>query len=169
MLNTIRFWLFAGSLSFLNGCGGDHQSDASLRSTFFQHEESFARLIQMANEDSHVTRIAPDFTMLDTDGTWPRNDIGFSQQRWDEYRTLFRNLRLEKGIWTHAYPGVMPIATDRTKMKRHTLKGFLYASEPLQPVVESLDHQALSVCHGIEACIVYARLKGNWYMFYEVG
>jgi len=137
--------------------------------TFFQHEESFAKLIQMANEDPHVTRIAPDFTMLDTDGAWARNDIGFSQQRWDEYRFRFRNLGLEKGVWTQAYPGVMLIATDRTKMKRHTLKGFVFASAPLQPIVESLDRQALSVCPGIEACIVYARLKGNWYIFYEVG
>jgi hypothetical protein len=107
---------------------------------------------------------------LDTDSRWPRQDIGFSQQRWDEYRALFRDLDLEKGVWrSKEYPGVMLIASDTVRLKRHRLKGFVYASEQLQPLVESLDDQAHLVCPGNELCIVYKRLTGNWYIFFEVG
>src|ERR1043166_9895004 len=73
-----------------------HPSDQYLERVFAANQPEFEKLISMANEDSHVVRIASDFTWLDTSAAWPRPEsgLGFSNQRWDEYRRLFSTLGL---------------------------------------------------------------------------
>jgi hypothetical protein len=77
-----------------------HSSDQYLEKIFLAHETDFNRLVEMSNEDLHVVRIAPDFTWLDKNASWPRpeSELGFSNQRWDEYRSLFAKLGLKSGI-----------------------------------------------------------------------
>src|SRR5258706_3463080 len=89
--------LLAGCHSVL---GDSHSSDAKLISNFQSHESEFDHLIQMAKEDPHVVRIASDFTWLDSDYHWPRPDsqIGFSKERWDEYRNMFSRLGVNAGL-----------------------------------------------------------------------
>jgi hypothetical protein len=69
-----------------------------LQVIFTQKAEGLERLRSMAEQDSHVIRIASDFTLLDTNTEWPRKDLGFSQARWSEYRLIFKNLSLSEGI-----------------------------------------------------------------------
>src|SRR5436190_3345893 len=73
------------------GYSHEHPSDASLVRNFQKHEESFNKLVRMSNEDSQVIRIAYDFTRLETNWAWPRPEskIGFSKERWNDYRRLF--------------------------------------------------------------------------------
>src|SRR6266446_5918792 len=76
------------------GESAPHPSDKYLEQTFFAHESDFNKLVEMCNADSHVVRIAPDFTWLDNNAAWPRpeSELGFSTQRWGQYRTLFSKL-----------------------------------------------------------------------------
>src|ERR1017187_5895732 len=77
-------------------------SDKSLRARFLAHRADFEKLVIMANEDSRLTRIAPDFTWLDDSVAWPRKDIWITEERWNEYRQLFHttgaSIGIEKGI-----------------------------------------------------------------------
>jgi|SRR5207253_7033743 len=75
-----------------------HPTDNVLLDNFRAHEEDFNTLIKMANEDSHVVRIASDFTWLDSNYNWPRPEAepGFSKERWEKYRSLFKVLQLEE-------------------------------------------------------------------------
>src|SRR6266550_6451119 len=41
-----------------------HPSDQYLEKMFLAHEADFNKLVEMSNADSHVVRIAPDFTWL---------------------------------------------------------------------------------------------------------
>ena len=72
--------------------------DSELRNRFFQHETDFVKLVRMSDLDARVTLIRPNFTYLDTDASWPRKDIGFSEDRWNEYRSLFRSLNIDGGV-----------------------------------------------------------------------
>lgn len=69
-----------------------YPSDQALRARFFAHRADFERLLAMVNEDSRLTRIAPDFTWLDDNVAWARKDVGISESRWNEYRRLLRKL-----------------------------------------------------------------------------
>src|SRR6185503_15305645 len=80
------------SLGLLSLCGCNLVSDAKLRQRFDQQKEGFSTLVKMANEDRRVSGIGFDSTTLDNDDSWPRKDIGFSVQRWEQYRSLFREL-----------------------------------------------------------------------------
>src|SRR5438132_1459524 len=80
----------------LLGCG--LISDARLKGTFDKNRDEFSTLLHMANEDRHVARIDFHSTAVDGDSSWPRKEIGFSDQRWDEYRSLFRKLGITSGI-----------------------------------------------------------------------
>ena len=63
-------------------------SHSALRARFFAHRPGSERLVAMANEDSHLTRIAPNFTWLENDVAWPGKNVGISKQRWNEYDLL---------------------------------------------------------------------------------
>jgi hypothetical protein len=69
--------------------------DAGLEANFILRTDLLDKLRKMAEEDAHLIRIARDFTWLDTSSKWPRENIGFSDARWNEYRSLFKTLSLD--------------------------------------------------------------------------
>jgi hypothetical protein len=149
---------FALSLCFLLGGCGSHPSDASLRSTFIRNEGAFTQLIQMAHEDSQLTRIAPTFT-------WPDHPAGFTDQRWNVYRSLFRELRLQDGIGKlDNYGGIVMYASSLGMVNRGSAKGYAYSTRPVDPLAGSLDGP--SPC-AERNCVMFKPLKTNWYLFFE--
>src|SRR5271166_2703890 len=90
--------LSALSVIFLSATRNQLPSDEALRARFLAHRVDFERLVVMTNEDSHLTRIAPDFTWLDDDVAWPRKNIGISEQRWNDYRQIFRRVGASEGM-----------------------------------------------------------------------
>jgi hypothetical protein len=80
-------------------CCGHPKDDALIR-RFAAHRQEFERLVQMSDTDTRVIRIAPSFTRLKDDWSWPRPDslLGFSSERWREYRRLFTALHLRAGL-----------------------------------------------------------------------
>lgn len=94
--------LAAMAMAAVVGCSRP-PSDAWILEKFERERSKFARLVQMSEQDYHVTRvtrIAHDFTRLESDWAWPRpvDAWGVSAPRWDEYRELFRSLDLPFGI-----------------------------------------------------------------------
>src|ERR1700734_1608755 len=77
-------------------------SDETLRTRFLAHRVDFERLVAMTNEDSHLTRIPPGFTWLDDDASWPRNILGISEQRWNDYRQIFQVVGAPEGVIKYA-------------------------------------------------------------------
>jgi len=55
----------------------------------------------MSDEDARLIRIAPGFTRLVDDWSWPRPESkwGLTQARWDEYRRLFKATGLDEGLY----------------------------------------------------------------------
>jgi hypothetical protein len=118
----------------------------------------------MAQEDSQMTRIAPDFT-------WPTGkEVPFSAKRWDEYRDLFRKLGIKDGIQRlDKGGGVMLIVNSTGMVGRGTAKGYAYSKERLEPIIDSLNMPMPRPCIGQKDCIAFRPLKNNWYLFYEIG
>lgn len=81
----------------LTSCG--HKPDEEeLRTQFFEHKAEINKLLNMQFEDHKVIRIAPKFTWLSNDYSWPRKDLGFSQQRWNQYQDLFKKTGIRDGM-----------------------------------------------------------------------
>jgi hypothetical protein len=146
-------------------------TDEAVRARFFAHRADFERLVAMANEDSHLDRIAPDFTWLEDDASWPRKDVGISEQRWNDYRQEFRRVGAPDGIIKGVDPTriIFPIVS-RGLVPAGSEKGLVYSQAPLTPVLKSLDKRPPDeLWDGPDRThvLVYKPIYEHWYIYYE--
>jgi len=147
--------------------------DSGLKANFMRDGKAFEMLQGMAQEDSHVIRIASDFTLLDSNSKWPRDDIGFSAMRWKDYRSLFEKLSLSEGIVrTEDFPGaIFLVAHARGLCTGGSSIGYVYSTSALASTAKSpkevLDAEARRDPDRHYA-YVFEPIKPNWYIFYEI-
>ena len=81
------------------GCGPPPPSDEALEKRFQRQRPALEHLVAMMNEDSQMTRIAPDFIWNRDSVAWPRpeSEWGISAQRWNEYRKIFDEASFKQG------------------------------------------------------------------------
>ena len=152
-----------------------HPTDAALIEDFQSKEADLNKLLRMSNEDAKVIRIARDFTRLENNWGWPRPEpeLGFSRQRWDEYRALFHKLDLPVGIErADQKEGVFvyfPVSTRGLGNGNGSGKGYAYLERELSPLLDSLDDESVRQFYERErpkdTVTLYKRLKGNWYLY----
>jgi hypothetical protein len=117
----------------------------------------FEQLLAMFTEDSHLVRIAPGFTRLTNDWSWPREDVGLSEARWDEYRELFRTAGIADGIERYGdrvffYVSSIGLAVSgRSRGIAHSRK----APAEIAPDLDSRQGEGIS----------YVSVQGGWYLF----
>jgi len=163
--------LIALSVSVLCATHKQLPSDEMLRMRFLAHRVDFDRLIVMTNEDSHLTRIAPDFTWLDDDVAWPRRNVGISAQRWDDYRQLFRRVGASEGVIRYTNPELtlVPISSIGS-VPSGVEKGLAYSQTSLSPVLKSLDERPPEkLWHGPDRShvLAYRPIEDHWYVYYR--
>ena len=143
-------------------------SDAELAQRLASHRKDFERLVAMAKEDKELIRIAPDFTWTTSTVKWPRPDseLGFSKQRWDEYRRLFSTLGIEAGVlrpWDHRDALYLLVQT-KGLVTGGFIKGYAYSDVTLEPHCDSLDN--LKALHS-DSGLCFKPLDGKWYLYLE--
>jgi hypothetical protein len=152
--------------------------DATLERQFPGRESDLQQLVLMARQDEHLDRIAPDFTWLDTDASWPRANVGLSYERWNRYRELFRHAGLPVGIENTAIDItgiesdsidviVFPIYTSGI-VPAGSSKGYVYSEKPLSPIVASLDSMPRDLKPIYPSSTFYMAFKPfrkNWYIY----
>ncbi|MEY2546603.1 MAG: hypothetical protein QOG48_1720 [Verrucomicrobiota bacterium] len=142
-------------------------TDAELTQRLADHQKEFEQLVAMAKADKELVRIAPDFTWTTSSVAWPRpaSELGFTTQRWDEYRRLFHTLGIEAGIlrpYDHA-DAVYLLVQTKGLMIGGSVKGYAYSDTVLQPRCDSLDKP--EAIRDIEICFKPA--GGKWYLYFE--
>lgn len=115
-------------------------SDSDLKLTFDKNREMFDKLVQMSNEDSNVSRISYDFTWLVDDVSFPRSEdkLGFTKERWSEYKILFNKINLMSGI-KRGGREVYFMAYTAGLATRGIEKGYVFSKEDLKCTSKSLD------------------------------
>lgn len=118
-------------------------TDAELSERLAQLRTDVEKPVTMAQEDNELIRIAPDFTWTRSSMGWPRPDseLGFSLERWNEYRRVFQILGLEAGIlrpWDQPN-AIYLIAQTKSLGIAGSCKGYAYSEVPLEPLCQSLD------------------------------
>jgi len=142
-------------------------TDAVLRQRLTDHRQDFERLVVMAKADKELLRIAPNFTWTTSSLVWPRpaSQLGFTVQRWDDYRRLFHTLGLEAGVlrrWDDP-DGVYLIVQTKGLMTGGSTMGYAYSERVLEPRCDSLDKPEAIV----HTEIYFKPLGGNWYLYLE--
>jgi hypothetical protein len=142
-------------------------SDKSLRARFLAHRADFERLVMMANEDSHLDRIAPNF-IGPGDGFAKRKDVGITEERWNEYRQLFQATGVSQGLHKDIDPNriFFPIVS-RGLVPTGSAKGLVYSQTPLSPLLKSLDEQPPKELYERDHVLVYEQIEDHWYIYYE--
>lgn len=162
-------------LASLGACSAvfddSHSSDAALIRNFELHEQDFHNLIEMAKVDSHVVRIAYDFTWLDTNYHWPRpeSELGLTRERWDEYKRMFSKLGLKEGLAWSSDGSIVLIASTRGMSTDGSAKGYAFSAKDLSPTFDSLDNIGQEIRNGKlkPGVPVYRKIKDGWYLYYE--
>lgn len=177
MRTTLLRTAAIAAVAIFSACGANnnfssHPTDQELIQTFTEKRQLFEKLRRMSNEDPKVIRIAPEFTRLETNWAWPRPEaeLGFSKARWDEYRSAFKDLRLDTGLSreSSAPNATIYLASSSQGMTfRGSSKGYAYSTVPLTPVVPSLDatHHVLS--KGAKHGVIYRKITDSWYLSYD--
>ena len=166
-----RHLVIGASLLALLGC--ELPSDTELLMRFELNRASFTDLVTMSNTDSTVIRIAFNFTRISSNWGWPRPDslLGFSRQRWDQYRDLFRKLNLVDGLSRERLPDSTPVvyltAGSFGLVNRGNSKGYAYSIELLSPVVPSLDVDRATLRGDQRHGVVYREIGKGWYLEYD--
>lgn len=137
-------------------------NDDELERIFRSNREDFEKLRRMSDEDSKVVRIAYDFTWVgDPEPGVDMTQPGFSEERWDDYKTIFRRIHLDGGIsrgrdgsvWFDAYSFGLGVSGLR--------KGYVFSKSPLDCTNTSLDPPKIRE-GGNREC---KELAENWYLF----
>ena len=106
-----------------------------------------------------MIRIAYEFT-------WPENAIEsvFTESRWDQYRNLFQQTGLSVGLVRRNDGKVIFPYWLYGLVTGGEEKGYVYSTEPLHPVVDSLDDIPIPV-ESLKP--IYKKIAENWYMYYQ--
>jgi hypothetical protein len=142
-------------------------SDAELGDRLLKHRKDFEQLVAMAKADKELVRIAPDFTWTRSSVAWrrPASELGFTVERWNEYRRLFHTLGLEAGIlrpWDRP-DAIYLLAQTKGIVTAGSSKGYAYSDSALEPQCESLEKRET----GGQSGICFKRLGGEWYLYLE--
>jgi hypothetical protein len=116
----------------------------------------------MSNDDRNVTRISYDFTWVTGSGlSTDTGQLGFSEERWQEYKLLFRKLNLESGINRGDDQSVWLVAFSGGLGTSGLSKGYLYS-----PVKRDCQESNLDFPEAVkETTVACKHLDGHWYLF----
>lgn len=148
-----------------NSCGftnvkSDGQSDQKIEKLFNQNKTDFETLVKMIGVDSHIIRISPTFIWKSggKESIIYQPDSTFSHDRWEEYRQLFKKLRIKDGLIRYENPEHVFFFTGENK-------GISYCKCELTPTYETLDNIDPATLDSSRA--VYRKIEKDWYIYYK--
>lgn len=148
-------------ITIIGGCSAiDCTSpEAQLRAEFQSRSAILSEILRMSNGDRTVVRIAPTFTRLETDWSWPRSTdkLGFSQERWDEYRRLVKQAGLPNGIDRDEGAVFFPTKACGLGISGRSY-GYAFVKTPPPDLLPSLDA-------GPGKGVGFVPLQDHWYLF----
>jgi hypothetical protein len=157
-----------------------HSSDLVLTERFLDQKPNFNRLANMAVEDQHIRilgssvvgLVAADSGLpiyLNENEPWPRpeSELGFTRQRWNEYRRLLKELEL--GSWMRRrdeaifFAASVDFGPTDSAGQVVTEKGYVYSPRPIRhSLIGSLDNVKMD-----SPAVFFKKLDDNWYLYYE--
>ena len=164
ILNSIgKYLLVVGATTFIYGCDRRFPTDADMEKAFSENRSDFDRIVRMSNEDSNLTNIRYTFTVVEGKGSSSdTGDVGLSEERWDEYRKLFKKIGLQSGIVRGDDGSIHFLAFGVSG----GFKGYFYStSDPPIGNIKCTD-ESLEIPGRLQNIkFICKNLDDNWYLF----
>jgi len=146
-------------------------SDQTLTKQFNKHRGELETLVSMTQQDSAVSRIAYDFIWRQDSVAWPRpqSEWGITEDRWNEYRSLFRKIGLGAGLNKDGQDDIYFISHTEGTVVSGSSKGFVYCRKTVPaesrylPCNEQRDSGKSEDEKGNGS--EYRRLAEHWYIY----
>lgn len=152
-----KFFLVCVALIW--GCTSPgHPSDKEMMQRFSIHKADFVRLSVMLEEDKDIVRMTSDEIFFSGESR------EIPRERLLEYRNLLKKLELDTGIHRDNVKSVRLIASSKGFPIPNSEKSFVYSTEDVSPLVESLDHLGSD---GKQLPVFKELEKDNWYLVFE--
>jgi hypothetical protein len=143
-------------------------SDASLERRFQEHSADLEQIVKMMEQDVHMERIAEGFTRNDDWDKHPMRQRGISDERWNQYREIFRRAGVPKGTerqsddieiiaWT---AGLAIAGTSLSYL--HCGKSSAANQNFYPPCLERKESGRIEENGDL---IRYKRIQGDWYIY----
>ena len=158
---------------FFAACG--HPSDEQMSRMLRERQPDFDRLLKMFEDDPQEMFIRPyvilgNNHLCDIPRTGPSEamlqQVGLSRARWNEYSRLFDILGLEGGVVRNG-DRIFFAVEDAGWFNKFTVKGVVYSSLPIEPVVPDLTAQYARNERPRGGGTFYKRVARNWYLFLD--
>ena len=157
--------LITGSLLF--GCS-PHPTETELTREFADHKEAFDGLADMAEEDSHYSRIARNFTHPNWSLPEDQRPGEPLPARWAQYRNAFEQLGLESGITNYHDGSIVLERSSSGLVTSGSSMGFMRTDQVPEGVIVLNSSIVLDCDLGSEGwCSAAKHLDGNWYLLIE--
>jgi len=144
-------------------------SDFSLERRFYEHRADLEQIVNMMEQDVYMQRIASDFTRNDDWDTETLKPRQISDQRWNQYREMFRRADVPMGTQRGVYPDDIEIMVWATGLSiAGDSLSYLHCGKPAKisdrylPCIERKDSGKFE--NG-DVFIRYKRIVGEWYLF----
>jgi hypothetical protein len=144
-------------------------SDLSLERRFYEHRADLEQIVNMMEQDVHMQRIASDFTRnsdWDSETLKPRQ---ISDQRWDQYREMFRRVDVPMGIQRGVYPDDIEIMVWAAGLSiAGDSLSYLHCGKPakiLDRYLPCIERKDSGKFENGDVFIRYKRIEGDWYLF----
>lgn len=153
----------------ITGCFG--HSDSWYDRQFRMHQADLNRIAQMSHEDGHVVRVSPDFTWLENNVRWPRpvSQLGFTPERWEEYKQLFRRVGSETGFSRPEIAGrrqILLVAIETSGVAAGgSERGFAFCD--VNPM-EIIHAGSVGDDESMRSQFHFRHIEGNWYTYARV-
>ncbi len=146
-------------------------SDEALTRQFNHHRSELETLVSMAQKDSLVSRVANDFIWRQDSVAWPRpeSEWGITEERWNDYRRLFRNVGLTAGWNKDNYGNIYFMSHTEGSVVHGASKGFVYCEKTgvlesgFLPCAEQHEDGKRDNPRGESS--EYRRLAEHWYIY----
>jgi hypothetical protein len=160
-------WGSAGALEW----AWSAPSDEALTKQFNKHRGELETLVAMTEQDSAVSLIAYDFIDRRDTGAWPRpkSEWGITEDRWNEYRALFRKIGLGRELIKDEQGNIYFMFHSDGSVVTGSSKGLVYCPKAeatesrYLPCIEQRDSGKSGDEKGNGS--QYHRLSEHWYIY----
>jgi hypothetical protein len=115
----------------------------------------YEKLISMFREDSPISVVHP---------TWINPKKVISENRWNDYKSIFLELGLDAGMRSWGGESIWFISTAQGLVTGGSSKGYMYKPEIPKPLYSSLD----TIPEDLESNVKgYRKINDNWYIIFD--
>lgn len=147
--------LFPAFITWDLGLLTPHPGDDELIALLNEHRPDFDRLLLMFEQDTPVQAVHPRYLR-------PGNAIG--EERWNEYRALFKKLGIAAGMYRYSGKAVWFIMEAKGSVLGGSVKGLVYRPDKPELLYENLDEPPANLQENQDA---FRKIDDDWFIIYS--